>query len=108
MSGNNISDKVVKELSDKLVNLTEFDLLDNDVNNENGKKQLVERATQTLEIGNPTSIFSNDCSKGVKKEPSLGDITGQPATVSDGKHSKTSSNIGCKPNDNHVPVPALK
>lgn len=34
--GNNISYKVAEELIDKLVNLTEFDLLYNDANNENG------------------------------------------------------------------------
>lgn len=75
--GNNISHKVVEELVDKLVNLTEFDLLYNDANNENGKKQPVEHT-----------------------------LKGVVDTVSGCRQSKFSSNTIDKSelNNNHVPM----
>ncbi|MDR2609524.1 MAG: leucine-rich repeat domain-containing protein [Rickettsiales bacterium] len=99
---NDISDKVVEELLDKLINLTSFDLLDNDASYESEERQLVECATQTNEVDDLTSVASDVYSKGYIKN-----LEGESATVSD---SKTSSNIGNtgKLNSNQVSMPVLK
>ncbi len=67
LSGNNISYKVAEELVDKLVNLTEFNLLDNDANNENGN---VEHTLEGVANVDKPELNNNHVSMQVLKQES--------------------------------------
>jgi len=85
-------------LSDKLVKLDYFDFSDNDVSNENEKKQPVGHATSEVIT---LSVSKNSHSNGIKKK-------GVTTAVDDRERNKVSPSTKHTPSGNYGPMPVLE